>query len=74
MERFGHAGNGEFLSLGTRLAKHRHKSATDPRDVVYSLVGVTSNVTLQNSIVDYHLATSQIYRGIAICWNYKFMI
>jgi hypothetical protein len=66
MERFGHAGDGEFLSLGTRLAKHRHKFATDPRDIVYSLVGMASNVTLRNSIVDYRLATSQIYRDIAI--------
>jgi hypothetical protein len=27
---------------------------------------MASNVTLQNSIVDYRLATSQIYRDIAI--------
>jgi Heterokaryon incompatibility protein (HET) len=67
MERFGHADNHELLTLGTLLAKHRHQFATDPRDKVYSLLGMASEVTPQNSLaVDYRLATHEIYRSTAL--------
>lgn len=66
MERFDDAGDHELLSLGALLAKHRHKFATDPGDKAYSLLGMASNVTPQNFVVDYRLETSQIYRDTAI--------
>lgn len=66
MERFFSAGDYQLLTLGTLLAKHRHKLATDPRDKVYSLLGMASNVTAQNFPVDYRRETSQIYLDTAL--------
>jgi hypothetical protein len=66
MERFVQAGDHELPTLGTLLAKHRHKFATDPRDKVYSLLGMASNVTPQNFTVDYRLTISEIYLTTAL--------
>jgi hypothetical protein len=69
MDRFTHSDNQVLADLGTLLAKHRYKFATDPKDKVYSLLGMASNVNQQNFPVDYHLDTIHIYRETA-----KFLI
>ena len=66
MERFVQAGDHELPTLETLLAKHRHKLATDPRDKVYSMLGMASNVTPENFTVDYRLPISEIYLTTAL--------
>lgn len=50
--------------LGT-LANYRHYKATDPRDKIYALLGLATEVSTQNFRPDYSLALPDVYLRVA---------
>jgi Heterokaryon incompatibility protein (HET) len=53
--------NVQVLELGDALLMHRLKHATDPRDKVYALVGLTTAQGDPEYIIDYTLSVRQVY-------------
>lgn len=49
------------LTLGKLLAKNRGMIATEPRDKVYSLLGLASNITPENFVIDYNRSIEQVF-------------
>jgi hypothetical protein len=53
------------VTLGGLLVDHRIKKATDPRDKVYSLLGLVSTEKRNRIPVDYNLQTRSIFQRVA---------
>lgn len=52
-------------TLGGLLIRHRIKRATDPRDKVYSLLGLVSSEKQSRIPVDYDLDTASVFKNVA---------
>ena len=54
-------GDRKFLPLGELLTQHRYKSASDPRDMVYSLLGLRDEIHGLEFEIDYRRTTSEVF-------------
>jgi hypothetical protein len=57
--------NGETVSLSKILGLTSIFQATDPRDKVYALLGVTNNILTQALLPDYGKSVEQVYTDVA---------
>jgi hypothetical protein len=57
--------NDETVSLSTMLGRTSIFQATDPRDKVYALLGVTTNIPTQALLPDYGKSVEQVYTDVA---------
>lgn len=56
-----HLSSGESVSLSDLLSLTTRFEATDPRDKVYALLGVTNNIPTQALLPDYGKSVEQVY-------------
>ena len=56
-----------YLDLITLLEAHRCVDATDPKDKVYALLGLSTNIDGRphTFVTDYDLSTSEVYKDVA---------
>jgi Heterokaryon incompatibility protein (HET) len=52
------------LNISKLVASHRNASATDPRDMVFSLVGLSEDPEAAQLVPDYSLTTEKVFRNL----------
>jgi hypothetical protein len=57
--------NGPRRTLGGLLARHRSKLATDPRDKIYSILGLVSSDGESPVPIDYDIEVSDLFQKVA---------